>query len=366
MMYFRRYIYRCVVLVVLAIACQPFVKAQETKPNLVQRVASYVDTLAVRGVDSTYIEVPKEPRRIMSVTTLKEMNIELASVINLLEDDDDPVNMNFSSKISSGIHTSTGLRLGYRNLNISYALGFGKLKGQRFTFGMNGNRFGFNFKLRNFKTDDCVVDFELVNPKTGDRGYHEKAKEVFEDPCEIKSLIISAYYIFNHRRFSNAATNSASYIQKRSAGSFILDLSWTQASADFATNKNYPYVVVFHNTGRISMRQINVGLGYAYNWVPLRRLVISASLTPRVSLDNRLTSWLYDVDMDKEEITLREKVRKHSRWKLTGTGRVAMVYNHKRWIFSAAADIQQFRFKNERTKGELTDWSVKANIGWRF
>ena len=43
-----------------------------------------------------------------------------------------------------------------------------------------------------------------------------------EGILQVKTLNVNAFYVFNYRRFSYPAAFSQSYIQRRSAGSFLL------------------------------------------------------------------------------------------------------------------------------------------------
>ena len=362
--------------IALALFCICFtlpVSAQQEGGNLLQRAADFLDGMARRSIDTTYIEVPEQPWRVMSTTKAKEMAIRLGTVYKGKEFGDEwaeyvlpDEKLLFTTTVSTGVRMSTGINIGYRTIGLGYAVGFGKKAGTNFSFSTNGNRYGININLRRFKTDDATMRLADIGAKDKSEEFDITSKVKLDDACKIKSLMIDAYYVFNHRRFSNAATHRMAFIQRRSAGSFIADLSWVQANADYASFDNAAMIDLLRGVGRINMRQINIGLGYSYNWVPLRGLTVNASLTPRLSLDNRLTIWRYTFDEEQETMQLTDKISRVSRWKLTAKARAAVVYNHKRWFAGINAEIQRFRYHHLKSTGRLKDWSANAVIGLRF
>ena len=358
---------RIVLLVIIAISFSTTAVCQDNRRKVITRVADLLDTLARRRVDTTYIEVPKQPWRVMSTTNINELSFAIESSFGSESfDEEDGVDaLKFKSDVNSGVRMSTGFRLGYRALNLGFAYVFGKHGGTHFTIGTNGKRFGLNISLHRFKSYKSEIT-AVIHDSEDHNKYKEKSVTELDEPCTISSLAISGYYVFNHRRFSNGATHAMGFIQRRSAGSFIADFSWIRATADYADIDNLAFIILFHDVGRIKMRQINLGFGYSYNWVPCRGLVINASITPRLSLDTRISSWIYSINQSGDELVFDRLEKKHSRFKLTGKARMAVVYNNKRWFFGATGEMQQFRYKHDRTNGKLSDWLVKAVIGYRF
>ena len=100
------------------------------------------------------------------------------------------------------------------------------------------------------------------------------------------------YYIFNHRRFSYPAAFSQSTIQRRSAGSPLLGIGYTQHSLD--VNWGELNRVISNRLGsqvpanpidstmmfsEIKYTDISISGGYAYNWVFARNWVLAGSLS---------------------------------------------------------------------------------------
>ena len=148
-------------------------------------------------------------------------------------------------------------------ISLSMALNPAKLLGKYKDFEINlnsyNNRWGFDFiyqDARNFK------------------GWHEtEGQSRLELPPEVltlKSLNVNAYYAFNHRRFSYPAAFTQSYIQRRSAGSFLLAVSGQGQRAK--TKAQYESL--------LNVTNIGIGAGYGYNWVPSRHWLLHISSLP--------------------------------------------------------------------------------------
>lgn len=93
------------------------------------------------------------------------------------------------------------------------------------------------------------------------------------------------YYIFNHRRFSYPAAYSQSTVQRRSAGSMLLGIGYTEHElevnwdkltnlVDEKLNKNLtnggtPEAKIDSSLmfSKVKYSDVNVTCGYAYNWV---------------------------------------------------------------------------------------------------
>ena len=81
---------------------------------------------------------------------------------------------------------------------------------------------------------------------------------------------MNAYYVFNHRRFSYPAAFSQSYIQRRSAGSFLLAASGMKQNA----------TLNWEDGIKLKITEISLGAGYGYNFVPGKGWLLHISALP--------------------------------------------------------------------------------------
>ena len=100
---------------------------------------------------------------------------------------------------------------------------------------------------------------------------------------ESQRLQGSAYYVFNHRRFSYPCTITQSYYQRRSSGSFLLgcELSAQRLTLDegqIPPELDPGTADLTQIPRKTSYLRIGLSFGYAHNWVLGRRWTLHASL----------------------------------------------------------------------------------------
>lgn len=105
------------------------------------------------------------------------------------------------------------------------------------------------------------------------------------------TLALNLYYVFNYRHFSYPAAFAMSTVQLRSAGSWLMGLRFDRQFMTFDAERTESFLrtIVPHakindalRVSSIAYRQWGVSFGYAYNWVPARGWLLSASLAPSV------------------------------------------------------------------------------------
>ena len=152
------------------------------------------------------------------------------------------------------------------NASLNPAKLLGKYRDYELNFNSYGKRFGFEFSYQN------AYNFN---------GWHEtdgqERVELPADMLSVKTLNANIYYVFNNRRFSYPAAFSQRYIQRKSAGSLLLHLSYMASQIAFSDsviikdrlpfNYHFPEAII---TGRGAVvRQINnkfLGMTMVYNF----------------------------------------------------------------------------------------------------
>ena len=254
------------------------------------QVQQYLDHKARSKVDPSYIEVPDKPWRV--ILRYKENGVDVDyehSVDFPATNEREEWKLCFEPPIASSI----GFWVGYRGTGFSYSKSLTKNAGRYYSFSTTGAKYGFNFRLRRFKTDDAK--FSAIGYKDGqvDGEPYDTAFSM-PSPVWIRSVYVNGYYVFNGRRYSQAAAYNQSVIQRHSAGSLLLGATWYQSSFDYSDMANGYFMIFGDGTSRIKVHQANLGVGYGYNWVPLRGLVVNAMAMPTVSVYNRVKVYKYD------------------------------------------------------------------------
>ena len=272
------------------------VSTQGSKTSLMTRVhqlQEYLDTKAKKKVDPAYIEVPDKPWRVILRYKENAVDVDYSQSIEFPETNEYAEwNLCFEPPLASSI----GFWVGYRGTGFSFSKSLTKNAGRYWSFSTTGAKYGFNFRLRRFKTQDARLtakDYE-----NGQITYEYDKDETMPAPVWIRSVYINGYYVFNGRRYSQAAAYNQSVIQRRSAGSLLLGATWYQSSFDYADMANAAYMVLGHGISRIKVHQANLGVGYGFNWVPFRGFVVNAMAMPTISIYNRVKAYKYETNYD--------------------------------------------------------------------
>jgi hypothetical protein len=258
------------------------------------QVQQYLDTKAKSKVDPHYIEVPDKPWRVIMRYKENVVDVDYSQSLDIdVTNEHTDWNLCFEPPAASSI----GFWVGYRGTGFSFAKSLTKNAGRYYSFSSTGAKYGFNFRLRRFKTQDARFSATDLDKGTGVET-HVDTTVTMPEPVWIRSVYINGYYVFNGRRYSQAAAYNQSVIQRRSAGSLLIGATWYQSSFDYSDYKNAVFMIIGHGIHRIKVHQANLGVGYGYNWVPLRGLVVNAMAMPTVSLFNRVKAYKYETNYD--------------------------------------------------------------------
>jgi len=206
------------------------------------------------NIDTAFVTRPKT-----KWTLLARLNVSGAS-INALGMQNEH---RFDSELRADYKSTLSLGVSYLGLSLNMALNPAKMKGKYsdFEFNLNayGKRFGFDF---------------IYQDANNFTGWHEVEGQervaLPEDLLNLKTLYFNTYYAFNSRRFSYPAAFGCNYIQRRSAGSFLLAASAQRQKGRVKDEQNF----------RFTMTNVALGAGYGYNYVPSRNWLLHISGLP--------------------------------------------------------------------------------------
>ena len=357
------------------------VTAQESEPKKqpfflkgLYWVKTLIDSSAVSGVDRTYIEQPKRPwaaevRTDASQTTLK-MHTDLEF--------EGGATAKMSSSTTNGFATSLGAWLGYRGYGFGWSKELTGGDGTTFSLGATGGSFGINFRIHTYRSNTPEFIYNIDNH--GEQ-HKERFQDELDDPIKIRSLFIDGYYLFNRKHFSYAAAYDQSLIQRRSAGSLMVGAMYHHASVDYSADSNWGWVYYMKGVGKLKFTQANIGVGYAYNWVPARGWLVNIMAMPTLALYNRTTLHHYNIYYisDKEtveevlndpdtiyELEEVETIKTPNKVTWNFDARFAVIYNWQRTYLRVYGHFNRFTYGSDITWGRLYDWKVYAALGFRF
>ena len=356
------------------------------KPLLLQPVfflKTLIDSSAVSSIDRNWIEQPKQELAIEARTTLNQSKLRMETT---WEED----NFTLVSKSNNGLSTSAGLWLGYRGYGLGFSKELGRTTGSTFSFGAMGGRFGLNLRISSYKSDmpDIYMNGEQVTGRN-------ISDDRLEDPINVRNFFLDGYYMLNGKHFSYSAAYDNSLIQRRSAGSVVIGGMYFHSRVDYSADSNWLLTALMKDVGMVKFTQGSIGMGYAYNWVPARGLLVNAMAMPMFTFYNRTTKYLYDFAMidpngkiiDEEYLegldegeyydilfdpktkisAINEREEKTgNKPKFNFDMRVCMTYNWDRWYVRAYGHFNLFRYGSDLVSGRMTDWTAYAALGFRF
>ena len=384
-----------VFLIVLTLSLSMAV-AQERKPWLVRTVnklGAFIDTIASRGVDKRYIYVPERPWQLVLKNHVNDMDMNVEAVVT--EQDiaqynykgHYTVNAAFEPRLTYNI----GLWVGYRGYGLGYNVSLSKSNGNSFSIGATGSRYGIYLRTRSLDTKQLSVSM-WGDSEDGAFNEHDDNFQAYDD-ISLRTFILDGYFMLNGKRFSYAAAYDQSVVQLRSAGSLMIGAMWYQSDIDFSQRKNAPIIQAMGNMGKMKIQEGGLGVGYSYNWVPVKNLMVNVTAMPMLVFYNRKKVKLYDSNYDvflyegepspngkkaypediedlswADDVTIQEsdEVVKHGKVSFNLDARASISYTWDRYFLNVHGQWNQFKHSVDRNTVKLNDWFVNASLGIRL
>ena len=250
------------------------------------------------------------------------------------------------------LHTKTnytmGLEVNYCDIAATFSINPAKIGGDyndyEFNFEYHGQMISFDINY--LRATSLTGDIKLGNMDHLD-----------EEGLRMNVVNASAYYIFNHRKFSYPAALYQNYYQLRSAGSWLAGLS-VQAGSIKTTDElkaRSPLAPEVH----LTFANVAIGGGYGYNLVLGKRsqwlLHFSALPSFVVYKHNRLT-------------VNGEEMKDHGLcFNMLFNERVAVVYQFTpRFNAGASLIMSNSIYNNDNIKINQNKWLARAFFGVRF
>jgi hypothetical protein len=371
------------ILIAIGIGCCGTATAQGGLTTFVKKVGTMIDSMSVRGLDRSYIDAPEKPWQLIAKGNVSQTIVSMNADGNIL-------GVDYSARpyLKTQPSQYVGFWAGYRGYGIGYTVNVGGDKGSNLVFGATGGAYGVNVRIHSFDNSNPSINLnsELLS---------EEEQKTWDDvqlidPIHVRTVIADGYYMFNGKKFSYAAAYDQSVIQKRSAGSLMAGLMYNYTHIDYATDLNGDLVYLMHGLGKVKLWQGSAGVGYAYNWVPARGLLVNVMLMPMVTFVNKLKVFAYATnvpelmtddrfwseDISNEEwdewfysnvhITPMGDKTINSGISLGFDTRMSVTYNFGRYFISAYGQFNNIRYRHQSTHGYLNDWFINTAIGIRL
>lgn len=364
--------------------------------GLVKKLGTFIDSMSVSGVDRRYIEGTREPWQVMVRGNVNQSDLKLKAVIPKAENIFEFMagEVKWEPRVKTDPSTYAGVWAGYRGYGLGYSWNLGGDKGRIFTIGATGGSYGVNLRIHWFDNDEPQVTFagNALTDYTDDWEPVYQPFTLFESidlgsPIKTRALFLDGYYLLNGKKCSYAAAYDQSVRQKRSAGSLVAGAMYFHLTTAYDTNANADLILFMDDVGKIKNWQASAGLGYIYNWVPVRGLLVSAMAIPMVTFFNHYKVWRYDSrlknyisenglgyldEMGEEEYEIwpakeNAVMSQNSRVSLNVDTRLSVTYEwNNRFFFNAYGQFCNFHFKTSNFSSRLNDWYINAALGVRL
>ena len=367
-------------------------QGQERKPwvlRALNAVKTYIDSSAVKGIDTRYLQVPEKPWAVVLKSNANDMDLRSTTYMTekQLEAHNVIGDLNFETKFEPEREVSIGAWIGYRGYGLGYSYSLQRSKGRNFSIGATGANYGFNLHIRSFSTDELTAHYwghdegEYIDVSLRANTW---------DDVKINTTIFDAFYLLNGKRFSYAAAYDQSMNQIRSAGSLMVGIKWFQTSVDYSKPMNGLLIQALGDVGQFKIHKGSIGVGYAYNWVPARNLLVNVMAMPMLTVYNRTKLYYYESNYDlflgpdevsssgkkhvpdddswTKDITLKESDTdvKYGRPSLSMDARASITYQFDRFFLTVSGQYNRYSNKVDDNELDLTDWNINANLGVRF
>ncbi len=243
--------------------------------------------------------------------------------------------------------TTVSLAAIYRGIGVGLALNPAKWKGVYKDYEFNLNYYSSRLSLD--------FSYQRSQSLTGDIHRDDHLFQLEPDDVTLKVANLAAYYTFNHRHFSFPAAFTQSYIQRRSAGSWLAGISYQGGS--IKTNDELKTRDPKAPDTRINIGHIGIGGGYGFNWVISKKSLLHLSMLPTIVVYNR------------NNLILNGESRKtkNMHFNMIFNERAAIVYNFSpRYFASATLVMNNSVFSDDAVVVNQNKWRARVAFGLRL
>ena len=333
------------------------------------RTGNWMDNFLMHNVDTSYIVLPEHSWRVAFTSGMLGINSTLHSnsVIAII---DWPLKVSMYNKTTPSV--DLGFNVGYRGFGFGYSWDALDAYAQKLNFSFGSKSIGIDFSYQtstNIRTVTAVNDTYVPGLDT-------------ENNVVIRNANLGIWYALNAAHYSHQAAMKQSYIQRKSAGSVLLHLSYMSSRIALgdtvmvkeAADPTLP--AMMSGVRGVTTRQVAVGVGYGINYTPNKgKVVLHASAAAMlVCYSVNHISYQFPDSIQSHLpgealFTLKSATPVH----VTGNVRAAVSWEINKWVhLSAWATGDNIRFTSEQTvnKNVLSlsnwNWKVQLSVGVRL
>ena len=319
------------------------------------KTAAWIDNLLLRGLDTTFVCLPEYRWRVALTAGETSVYSDFKSVDTYYFDD---VKLSSMSKPSGEL----GFNAGYRALGFGYSWDLLHAYAQNLNFSLGSKMVGLDF-MRVRSTGFNTV---LEMPK-----YLDQPEDLGEFGVHITHTNLAVWYAVNWRRYSHNAAIKQAFLQKRTAGSPIVTLSYSATNIAFNDSlEMIPELAA--DIKSLVTRQAAVGLGYGINYTPNQgKFLIHADAVAKIVFYSINQVTFTGLESISNFATPTFNIQPERPVHVSGTMRFALSWEFNEWVHLstwAIADNVRFSAADEDMAVNFSNWhwSARVNLGVRF
>ena len=285
--------------------------------------------------DTAYIRLPEKKWTVKLRTTMQGTDLDTKGKLE---------GMSYRSMLKTDISATADANISYRGLTLGFSVNpaklYGKNKDNTFAFSSYGNRMGID------------LSYSSANTFRGKAEYGGENHDVGAGNVKMNLLEANAYYSFNRRRFSFPAVFTGSQEQRRSCG------TWLAAMSAFAGKFTTGDGTIPGLAGsELSVLNVAVGAGYAYNFALRRKWLLHLSATPQLVVFSRARLL---VDGDRQRAPFKFPA-------IANVGRIAAVHSFGNSFMGFYAVVNTWNMGDRDKMGtSIIKWRARLFYGIRF
>lgn len=244
-----------------------------------------------------------------------------------------------------------GIMANYRGISAAFSLSPSKILSD-----ISDMMSAINYYSNTFGID---VTFEKVNSFRG-RTPLESHTHKLSSATNMRQFALTGYYVFNGKKFSLPAVFNSTWVQKRSAGSFLVQAAFNTGRVKIGNDLDTDETVA-SIPERIDMNSLAIGGGYGYNLVAGKHWLLHGTVQPSLMVWQNYK--LHTTDRKGNE-EVNKMDTSHINFFIVG--RLGAIYSWDRYFIGLTSVIQHSKSgKDSDFALRDTQWQVRAFFGWR-
>ena len=315
-----------------------------TAQNRDQQIRAHLDSI----LTARYYKTPHDTYFVVRPEGKLTLKVVLNQMGNGIHAKGTVNNVYAKSDLSTSYKTTVSIEAAYRGLSASLSVNPAEWKGAYKDYEFNLNYYSNNLSLDFSYQQSESLTGDIKRDDTG-------LQAMISGDLTMKVVNLAGYYAFNYRRFSYPAAFNQSYVQLRSAGSWLAGVSYQGGSIETsdelkARKPEAPEI-------SINVGHIGIGGGYGYNWVIGKRWLLHFSMLPTFVVYNR----------NRMTVNGERKGAQQMRFNMIFNERAAVIYHFTPHCFAGGTlTMNNSVFDDKAVIVNQNKWLARAFVGVRL